>query len=97
MGLYEAHETITLVFSAFLRGAVQEYSRDMSGYEFWSNIVVGNFNSGVSPESDIKSLICRLIHRIITFSIHHKKYGDKVTKINLFFYGPSCLIHIYKY
>ena len=34
MGLYEAHETMTPTFSAFLWGAEREYFGSMSGYEF---------------------------------------------------------------
>ena len=85
MGLYEAHETITHEFILFLRDATQVYADGVSGPEFWSNIATGVFNSGVSPESSIKSPIHRLIHHLITFSIHHKRHGDKVTKSNLFF------------
>ena len=80
MGLYEAHD-----FVLFLRDAIRGYANGVSGPKFWSNIAAGVVNSGVSPESSIRSPIHSLIRRLITFSIHHKRNGDKVTKVNMFF------------
>lgn len=68
----------------FLQVAVREHSEVVSRYVFCSTIAAGNFNSGVSPKSDIIFLIHHLIHRLIMFSIHYRKQGYKVMKLNLF-------------
>lgn len=95
MGLYEAYEDMSPKFAMFLQEVARDYEGEASGIEFWGNIMSGVFNSGVSRESSIKSPIHRLIHRIINLSIHHKRHGDKVTKLNLFFLWailkPGCV------
>lgn len=73
MGLYEAHKAMSPEFTMFLREVARAYEGRVPGPEFWSNIASSVFNSSVSPESSIKSPIHRLIHRLITFSIHDKK------------------------
>lgn len=85
MGIYEEHETRSPIFELFLRSAAREYLSGASGYDFCGTIANRAFHSSVSQESHIKSLIHRLLHRLITFSIKHKRHGDKFKSLNLFF------------
>lgn len=85
MGIYEQQETQLPAFELFMRTAAREYLSGASGPDFWSTIANGVFDSGVSQESQIRSLIHSLLHRLIGFSMNHKRHGDKVTSLNLFF------------
>lgn len=85
MGLYEEQDHMYPPFNIFLRLATQDYSPGVNGYGFWMMIENGAFNSGVSQKSHIWSPIHRLIHRIVKFSINHKKHGEKATNLNLIF------------
>lgn len=85
MGIYEENKMRSPAFELFLTKVVREYLSGVNGYNFWSTIANGAFHSGVSQESHIRSPIHRLLHRFITFSINHKRHGDKVTSLNLFF------------
>ena len=76
---------MTPEFVMFLRESARGYKNGATGVDFWNNIASGVFNSEVSPESSIKSPIHHIIHWFITFYINHRRHGDKVTKLNLFF------------
>ncbi|CAI9295657.1 unnamed protein product [Lactuca saligna] len=85
IGLYKTQEVMTPKFVMFLREATQVYENGASGLEFWNNTASVIFNSGVSPESNIRSPIYFLVHRFITFSMNHRRHEDKFMKQNLFF------------
>lgn len=84
-GLYEQHESMSPKFDIHLGSDEGEYSNGVNSYGFWTIIANGAFNSGISQESHIWSPIHLPIHSLVTFSINHKKHGDKVTSLNLFF------------
>lgn len=85
MGIYDESETQTPAFDIFFRTVVREYLPLVIGYDFWATIANGAFHWSVLQESHIWSPIHRLLHQLVTFSINHKKHGDKVTSFNLFF------------
>lgn len=60
-------------FYRFLRSAARDFSQGINEYEFWKTIPNGEFHSGVSQESQIRSLIHHFIHRLVILSINHKK------------------------
>ena len=73
MGLYEQHEAMSPQFDMFLWAMARDYSEGVNNYGFWTNIASSNYYPSISQESQIWSPIHRLIHRIVTSSINHKK------------------------
>lgn len=85
MGFYKQHVSLSPQFDIFLQATAQDYSKGVYNYGFWTTISKGNFKSMISQESHIRSPIHSLIHNIVTFLINHKKHGNKVTSLNLFY------------
>lgn len=51
----------------------------------WNEIENGAYDKGTAKESDIRSPLPRLLHRLITNAINRREEGDKCPTIDVFF------------
>lgn len=62
-----------------------DFPDEFCSYEFWATIANGVYDPGTSREIQIWSPVHCFIHRLITYSMNHKKGGHKVLKWDLFY------------
>lgn len=83
-------------FPLFLHDTCPYFTSGTQYLEFWRTIANYQYDSKDMQETYIRSLIHRFLNHLITFSINHKRHGDKVPTKKLFLslehYHTGCVL-----
>lgn len=84
VGLYSRLETKNIHFLPFLQDSLRSTPDDFNAAEFWASIANGVYDPH-AVESSLRSPIHRLLHRLISTSLTHRKGAQKVPQTDLFY------------
>ena len=90
VGIYLPAEVHTPLYQQFIAASI----RNIEGFkaeDHWHSIANGVYHKGTAQESDIRSPIHRLLHRLITNTINECHEGDKCPYCGCFLFMGSHL------